>query len=151
MNKRGLSPVVATTLLIVLALILALIIFLWARSFLTEKNVKFGEAIENSCKDIVFDAEASTSTISIVNKASIPLYEFEIYSSDSASRTLLDTKSCNGGRGLSQGETCQIDASSMSIHSGDTLLIVPVLLGEKGANTEPYSCTDSGKEITVGG
>ena len=42
-DKRAISPVVATVLLIVLVLILAAIIFLWARGFVGEQVEKFGE------------------------------------------------------------------------------------------------------------
>ena len=73
-NKRGLSPVIATVLLISIALVLAVIIFLWAKSFVGEavSKEKYGR-IELACADIIFRAEAfATSpgyaqTIDIVN------------------------------------------------------------------------------------
>ena len=52
-KKKGLSPVIATTLLILMAVIIALIIFLWVKAFVGEKiqkDVGSGpEAIENFC------------------------------------------------------------------------------------------------------
>ena len=44
-KKRGLSPVIASVLLILLVLVLASIIFLWARGFIGEQIEKFGEPI----------------------------------------------------------------------------------------------------------
>lgn len=41
-NKRGLSPIIATVLLIFLVLILASIVFLWARGFFSEQLEKGG-------------------------------------------------------------------------------------------------------------
>ena len=58
-NRRGLSPVVATVLLIMIVIIIAIIIFLWFRSLAKEavtKDLGFGEEnIELVCDDVVMD------------------------------------------------------------------------------------------------
>ena len=45
-GKRGLSPVIASVLLIALVLVLASIIFMWARGFISEQIEKFGNPVE---------------------------------------------------------------------------------------------------------
>jgi len=61
MGKKGVSPIIATVLLISIALVLALIIFLWARSFTSEQLQKFDEPVENACENVHFEAEADAS------------------------------------------------------------------------------------------
>ena len=67
MDRRGLSPIIATVLLISLVLVLASIIFLWARAFLPEQIQKFESPIEDACKNVVFDASVSENIITIQN------------------------------------------------------------------------------------
>lgn len=150
MDKRGISPVVATVLLIVIALILGVIIFLWARSFVMEKAVKFGEPIENACGSISFEAEADSisSEISIINRGSVPIYEFEIYKLDSGSRTFVVKAGCRAKTGIGAGENCNVLVTE-GLTSGRQISIVPVILGTKGNENEEYTCLDSGEEITA--
>ena len=44
-EKRGLSPVIATVLLVGIALVLASIVFLWAKNFIGEAVTKEGREI----------------------------------------------------------------------------------------------------------
>ena len=147
MNKRGLSPVIATALLIVIVLVLALIIFLWARGFLKEKNVKFNQPIENSCADIVFNSEASAGVLSVVNNGNIPIYQFEIYKIDAGSRTLIDKLGCANGATINPGDDC--DMNSDKIVKGNTIFIAPIILGMVGETEQPYTCIKSGEELNV--
>ena len=81
-EKRGLSPVIATVLLVVLALVLAAIIFLWARGFVTEQLEKQGKPTDQVCKDVSFEID-STSVgggveVQIVNRGNVPIYNFDV-------------------------------------------------------------------------
>lgn len=84
-KKKGLSPVIATVLLIMLVLFLALIVFLWARGFISERIEKFGKPIEKLCKSVDFEAsliQSSTGsdldTLEIVNQGNINIHSIEI-------------------------------------------------------------------------
>src|SRR3989344_5195566 len=102
-KKRGISPVIATMLLISIALLLAVIIFLWAKAFLDEriqKDLGGGpEPIESFCKDVNIAAEAFTtnnvvqcvkildpsdqtnggcSYVRVVNRGNIPVHGLEV-------------------------------------------------------------------------
>ena len=100
-QKRGISPVIATMLLISIALLLAVIIFLWAQAFLNEriqKDLGGGpEPIESFCKDVNIEAEGFTtaavatqcegilptndkgcSYVRVVNRGNIPVHGLEI-------------------------------------------------------------------------
>ena len=73
--KKGVSPVVATTLLIAIVIILAVIIFLWARGFLSERVQKFDRAIDLACEDVNFEAAVAGSSgayeLDVVNNVEI--------------------------------------------------------------------------------
>ena len=79
MNKKGLSPVIASVLLVALVLVLAMIIYLWARAFIPETIEKSGETIENSCPRVVFDAtyvigSGDTDSLRVQNNGNVPIY-----------------------------------------------------------------------------
>ncbi len=80
MKRRGVSPVIATVLLVLIAIIIAGIVYVWAKNFVGEKTLKFNQAIELSCPDIKFQAEAfaSQNEVNIVNQGNVPLYGMEI-------------------------------------------------------------------------
>ena len=148
MNKKGLSPVIATVLLISIALLLATIIFIWAKSFVSEKAQKSGEAVELSCDDIQFDAEAtiqgSNLHVNVVNKANIPLYGIEVRKEGLGSVKKVGL--LTGGSGtVNVGETKAVDVGldPGELNTGDKIIIVPIILGEVGEYKKAYTCDES--------
>lgn len=138
-NKRGVSPVIATVLLIAIVVVLALIIFIWASNFLPETITKSGELIENSCGQIVFDAEAVGGNVIIVNKGNIPLYGAEI-----RKRGFGEVESIGVfGATISSGETDSIDISGSELNADDEIVIVPVIIGESDSLKKAYTCDES--------
>ncbi|HLC53366.1 MAG TPA: archaellin/type IV pilin N-terminal domain-containing protein [Candidatus Nanoarchaeia archaeon] len=154
MNKKGLSPVIATVLLIAIALILAVIIFIWARSFLTEQNQKFGEPIERACKDISFDAEAfhgvDEDYVDVVNRGNIPIYGLEIRLRDEGVIASVGTFQGTSNV-IRNGESGRVQLSSDErIPTGKRLRITPIILGEKGTERTPYACdSEFARDATV--
>lgn len=154
MKQRGLSPVVATALLITIAVILASILFFWARGLLTEHNQKFGETIENACADVNFKAEAFGENISILNRGNVPIYALDIRSENTGQGSVIAIKTFRSKDGakevtIPQGSSAEISLVGYEIQTGNTLLIQPVLLGSKGGQSEVYVCEDKGLRITV--
>lgn len=152
MQKRGISPIIATVLLISIALILAVIIFLWARSFISEKAQKFGEPIENSCESIKFDAEAtfdeqnSELTIDVVNRGDVPIYGLEIRKKGLGS---VEAVGVLNEQTISNGETGTIKTPYTGA-SGDQIAFVPLILGEAGDVKKSYTCDEKyGVETTI--
>lgn len=140
-DKKGLSPVIATVLLISLALILALIVFLWARSFVKEKAQKFGEPIENACGDISFDAEvvASDGKVYVNNVGNVPLYGVEVRKKESGASENLGIG--NFGNGLPVGGSKSADVEG-AINPGEEVIVVPIILGETENYKKPYTCDE---------
>ncbi|MAG24191.1 hypothetical protein CMI47_01300 [Candidatus Pacearchaeota archaeon] len=156
MKKRGLSPIIATVLLISLGIILALIIFLWARGVVAESVQKFGEPIENSCGNVNFDAEAiyddgsyTDAGIHIVNRGNVGLAGVVIKEKGAGS-----LKEINDGKytgvAIKTGETKRVGVAKSKLDSDDEIVVVPILIGESDEFKQIYVCGDEfGKEITV--
>ncbi len=141
-RKRGLSPVIATVLLISIALVLAIIIFIWAKTFVSERVEKFGEPIENSCDKVVFEVEAIEGDgIYILNKGNVALYGIEIRKKRLGSLRVEgvavpeDLSSIISG----SGETVNVPIPE-EITSQNELLIVPMILGETNSFKRAYTC-----------
>lgn len=82
-SKRGLSPVIASVLLILLVIVLASFIFLWARGFISEQIEKFGQPIETLCDSISFDAQivqgsAGADALNVLNTGNTDLYQLDV-------------------------------------------------------------------------
>ncbi len=156
-KKRGLSPVIATILLIAIALVLAAIIFLWARGFLAEKLQKdLGEGpepIEVVCEKVDFDGEARIDLsnklyLTAINKGNIPIYGLIAKKKSRGSLTLIQELPYAFTTSLLSGETASISTTSVvNILPDESLVIVPVILGESGEQTKAYPCEKKSLEI----
>src|SRR3990167_1849027 len=139
-GKRGLSPVVATVLLVSITLILAVIVFFWARSFIGETIEKNERAIEMSCEEVDFLIEAyndgsGKGKLSVQNIGSVSIYGVEM-------------------RIKGKGEIKEIGRSCVTVNpgntetyeliegvdSGDTIIAVPILLGETNTEKVAHVC-----------
>ncbi len=157
LKKRGLSPVIATMLLVALALVLAIIVFLWARSFVGETIQKQGREIEQSCEEVSFRAEAFASGVdsgklSVVNIGTIPLYGVEVRKKQVIGE-ISQVETFQNNMVLS-GETGEISIAQFitdgEIAECDELIVVPVLLGETEQYKKAYVCDkDYSVEIIV--
>ncbi|PIN93758.1 hypothetical protein COU54_01865 [Candidatus Pacearchaeota archaeon CG10_big_fil_rev_8_21_14_0_10_31_24] len=178
MNKKGLSPVIATVLLISIALVLSAIFFFWVKGFLGEQNQKRGEPIENSCEAISFEVEAISeqgkSTIDIVNTGNIALFGIEVELRNEAKGKIENL----GRFGVADlnldfegGELSEVDIGNMilkgetrsvTVHPYETnplarqlkedeqLIVVPIILGEKKTERIDYTCSEKyGVETVV--
>ena len=157
MEKRGLSPVIATILLVALALVLALIIFLWARTFIGEAIEKAGSKIENSCEDVSFEVEAFYSDdnnnqndkIFIENIGNVPIYGVEIREKRIIGGEIRDVRKLN--EIINAGETTDVNLPS-GLQSQDLIVVVPILLGENSGTGElaAHVCDDAyGEEVEI--
>lgn len=152
-KKRGISPVVATSMLVMLAVILAVIIFFWARSVLSEKIQKNlgGENavnIEQACEVIQFKTDATIpNKIAIENIGNVPIHGVKVFKTSGGSRTEVGSGTVTDSpNAVLAGQYKDITISTISgnLAAGDELLIVPVLVGTIGSTTEQkqYVCDD---------
>ncbi len=78
MKKRGISPVIATVLLIAMVVVIGLIVFLWFRGMIEEEGTKFGKNVKLVCDDVNFEASYSGGVLSILNIGNTPIYKMKI-------------------------------------------------------------------------
>jgi len=145
-GKRGLSPVVASVLMILLVLVLASIIFLWARGFIGEQVEKFGEPIENYCAKVSFVVSMYDNELEILNTGNVDIHNFNVkrISGGDSEVTLLLLPA-------DDGESVQgfisLEMSDGSVP--EEILVYPVLVGNVyGENKNSvFNCLDAGVKI----
>ncbi|MFW6310660.1 MAG: archaellin/type IV pilin N-terminal domain-containing protein [Nanoarchaeota archaeon] len=146
MTKKGLSPLIATILLIAMVIVIGTLIFLWFKGMQKEALTKFdGKNIERVCEDVNFNVDYVSGTLSIINKGNIPIQDFEIkeVSSDGSYSTkkISDFYNEDEGEewtGLGVGGS---DEKEISFTGSDKLIISPILIGETDQEEKKeYSC-----------
>lgn len=147
-SKKAVAPVIATILLIAIAVILAGVIFIWAKGFIGEKIQKEGSAIELACDEIAdngaIEAEYVSGSLNIVNKGNIPVYGVDIKAVGAGERRTFRIFEGEGsGLTIATGETASVKLSDEEISGATELFVVPIILGEKGTNKVAYTCGES--------
>jgi len=143
MLRKGVSPVIATILLIAIVIVLAGIVFIWARGFVAEGIQKRGEPVERACESVSFEASVVQTgedyMLEIDNRANIPLYGFDVKilgEGEVSVHTILD-------QSIDIGSSVQIEDLPASEFSGvEKIVVIPIILGTKGDAPTPYSCPD---------
>jgi flagellin-like protein len=146
MNKRGISPIIATVLLIMLALALVLILLLWASNFFAEKAQKNGNAVDQSCASADFQAEIDNNgDLNIENRGNVPLYGINLFIQGDGFDDSRQIVSSAGT--ITSGSTRNV-GSAGSIPSGSKVFASPILLVEQNGGKLSYPCSqDYGKQI----
>jgi len=150
-SKKGLSPVIASVLLILMVLVLAVLIFLWARGFLSEQIEKFGQPVESYCSGINFDAvligTAGSGNLEVVNRGNIDIFRLDLLLEKDGKE---ETKKFdyNIPRGGSESAPINLIMDN-GYDLPDKVTAFPALVGEViGKSTNKvYTCTDYGKVI----
>ena len=144
-NKKAISPMIATVILIAMVLVIALMVFLWFRSMSKEAITKFnGENIELACDKIDFDASYSSDTqkLDVVNNGNVPLYGLKVNVYSDSGNTPYnfnkDTNSAELKDGINQGGTFSTTLSDVS--GATKIIIYPVLLGNSNDGTATFTC-----------
>ncbi len=144
-GKRGLSPIIATVLLVSISLVLAVIIFAWASTFVSEQALKFDSPVEFACENVNFDADVviADKEVSVVNRGNVPLFGVEVR-----------TKALVGGiqilrtfdgQTISVGQTKTISIPSSEtakLSDADEVVVVPIILGDTDGDTKAFTCDE---------
>ncbi len=153
MKKRGVSPVIATVLLIAMVIAIGLIVFLWFRGMVQEEGTKFGKNVKLVCDDVNFEASYSGGILSIVNIMPTPIYKMKVKISKAGSHETKDLNDLSGnwpGLGLNQGGAFSSEDISSKIEGADKIILIPVLMGSSSKGKKPYICDEQyGYEIII--
>jgi flagellin-like protein len=136
-GRRALSPVITTVLLILVAVILALIIWLWARGLVGEQLTKFSgteeRPIEELCDSTVIRARLSEKKIIVTNEGNVPIYKIGIMISGFGTSKTVYSEELN----MISGNTKIVTVTNPEKVSK----VYPVLLGKaKNEKLHEYSC-----------
>ncbi|MBU2503469.1 MAG: hypothetical protein KJ879_00220 [Nanoarchaeota archaeon] len=153
-QKKGVSPVVATVLLVVMVIIIGLIIFLWFQSFLIDVCTKFGGSnCDLVCDDVQLLASYSGGTLTVSNIGNVPVYSIKLKISEGKSYKTENIEDISDKwptlTGLRQGAV--FSDSSVSF-SGDVtnIIMIPVLVGTTSEGQKTHICDDrNGQEIVL--
>ena len=152
-GKRGLSPVIATVLLIMLVLFLAAIVFLWARGFISEQIEKFGRPVEDQCKLVDFDVAVVDGTagqhaLEVVNHGNIDIYRLEVKKTLGGNSEVSKFKF-----NIPAGEPIKGDVflKMANDDTPDSITVYPALIGNvRGKDSNKvFTCIELGKRITI--
>lgn len=147
-GKRGISPLVATALLILIAAAAVILIFYWTRTVSTEKIEKFGAPIEDSCNQVIIIPTLSGESVLINNQGTIPIYaiNLEIVKDGSKIVRFLRPKEGIIDTNTTESITVSIQDISGNINS---LKAVPVILGKSTDTgiTKVYPCLNQSKSL----
>ena len=157
MNEKGVSPVIATVLLIGLVIALGAVVFVWFQSFTHEAVTKFeGENIELVCGDpsLQFDASYSSGTLALSNTGNVPIYSFNVRIDNGAgsytTKEIKDIVNNWPSIGLRSNGVFQGDISS-SVSGATRIILIPILRGSVSSGEErSFTCADQyGKTISL--
>jgi len=156
-RKKGISPVVATVLLVAIVIIIALIVFLWFRNIGGETCTKFqGQNIELICGNAEFfaDYDPNTGELYISNTGNVPIFGMEVrFEDESGIRTKEATEL--GGNwpslGLNQGGAYTSGNIIPEIGGSESIILTPILMGSCGGVEKAYTCNveQHGYEIPI--
>ena len=143
-NKKALSPIITTILLVLVALVLASIIYMWARSFGSEQVAKFNEPIETACGVVRLEAAITTAnSISVINQGDIPVYKLIILINEGG-----NTDKENYTVNLVAGGATSV--STIVSLTNKQVTLMPVLIGtlkDDPSKNEEFPCVSAGIEL----
>lgn len=148
MNKRkGISPVIATVMLIAMVIVIGLIIFLWFRQLGGETITKFGgKNVELVCGDVEFQAEYVGGELRVLNVGNVPIFKMDAKIEKPGEHETLDLStlptSSWSPKGLGAGQLFSADISSYTTDA-DKLTLIPVLLGSSKEGEKSFTCDEN--------
>jgi len=149
MSRKGVSPVIATVILIAIVIILGAIIFIWARGFLSESAVKGDRVVESSCEDVKFEVQLVASAsecsngpaVDVNNIGNIPIYGIKVLEIQPGTGSIDAVDAAFASGTVKVGQTSYACLTT-SLDLGDKFTIVPKLLAEKGDRKIAYTCPE---------
>ena len=153
MNRKGVSPVIATVLLVAMVVVLALIVFLWFKGLTKEAVTKFGGTnIELVCGDVSFSSEYNNGILTISNDGNVPIYGMNAKIVRTGSYETKDIKDLTASwpsAGLKQGGIFSGDLSTQ-FSGAKQVTLIPVLVGTSQKGERVHACTEqNGQQLTL--
>ena len=141
--KKGVTPVIATTLLIAIVIVLAGIVFVWAQGFIGEAVQKNNEPIDRSCERVSLDVSISRDSsgsfnLDVNNNGNVPLSALKIALNREGKVDILPID----GSSLGVGKSRRFSLQGIYDDSVGGASILPVLRGQRGESLQDYACNE---------
>jgi flagellin-like protein len=146
-NKKAVSPVISTVLLIMIVMILAVIIFLWAKGLVKEailKDIAGTEKVTNQwCSEVKLESIVNGDEFGFKNIGNVPIYKYDVKLTDNSGGSELYEVSNEDGGMVNPGFISIVGGKIYSEYEG--IEIIPILLGkgEKDGGIKEFRCAES--------
>jgi len=157
-NKKAVSPIVATVLLVMIVIILAIIILVWMQGFIKESLTKEiadkEKIVEQYCAEVGISPFINDdNTFGFRNTGNVPVYSIELKLTDGGSSDIIKIgPNPEDGGMVNPGFSTIIKDVNDIEGDGDNLFdytlhekieIIPVLLGKtKKGGTRQFTCPE---------
>ena len=153
-DKKALSPVVATVLLVAMVIFIALIVFLWLRGVVGEYGEKFGKNVEIVCGEVKIDAGYTGGSLYVTNDGNVPIFNLNLRLTQAGSyqtKSITSLDSSWKAKGLTPGSVFTSQDISSTVGSSTSLTVIPILIAtsDSGQN-KAFTCDEQyGQEIIL--
>lgn len=151
MKKRGISPVIATILLVAMVIVMAMIIFLWFKGMTEESITKFDdENIKLVCEKVVLDVDYGSDILTIINNGNVPIINVKLMIFENGEHRTEELSNWYS-TGLNQGRIFSEDISGdVDLSLAEKLKVIPVLMGNSNSGQQTYVCDEKdGFEVSL--
>lgn len=149
-KKRGLSPVIATVLLVGMTVVIGLIIFMWFRGLTQEAVIKFDQNVQLVCNDVEFQASYTLSTGELaIKNGNVPIFNLMVKISGIGgfeTKEIIDIATEEEWKptGLDQGQATSVSISSEINAEDDTITLTPILRGiSQNGGQRSFTCDEA--------
>jgi len=147
-DKRGLSPLVATALLVLVAASAVFLVFYFTKSVSNDQIQKFGESAEDACNKISFVPILSGENILLNNQGTVPIYAINLEILKGGTRVVRFLRPKDGLVDVNEQDSVTASVQDLSGNI-ESMAVVPVILGQSTVTgtTKVYPCTSQGKAL----
>lgn len=149
-NHRGISPLIATVVLIGIAIVLFGVVFFWLGGLVSEQVQKFDKPIETQCDSLVFTARAEGNNVFINNQGNIPIAGVIAKAKiDGKTLTSKAKKPVDGSVAAGETEVIDISGGGFTFEGAQTKSIMPILQGKtvESGKVQRYICKNKVIEL----
>jgi len=130
-NKKAISPLIATVLLVVIALAMFIVVYSWLRGMISEQTEKFGAPIETQCEKVIFTARAETNNVIITNQGNIPIVGISVkIKFEGKTLTKSVKKPVDGVVSAGETETIAVGDDEFLFSKAEKKTITPIIQGK---------------------
>ena len=147
-NKKGVSPVISTVLLIMIVIISASLILMWSRGFIKEKitkDVGTGEKdAEQVCRDISMKSILNNidGSFGFTNNGNVPIYAINLKLAGTSGSSQRIRVGYEDGGSANPGQSILIE--DYPYDNYDEVKIIPIILGnaQSSGGVKEFECPE---------